>query len=110
MSIGTAETYRPLKSPEGIADALAVGQNWREEIARGSRGTPRVANRLLRRVRDYAQKITAEAIAAAVGEKPDTIADVVEPYLCICIFVILIKHSRKNIADNISNMGSTGNR
>ena len=26
-----------------------------EEIARRSRGTPRIANRLLRRVRDYAQ-------------------------------------------------------
>lgn len=41
------------------------------EIARRSRGTPRVANRLLRRVRDYAQVkfngvITAEIAAAAL--------------------------------------------
>ena len=28
-----------------------------EEIARRSRGTPRIANRLLKRVRDYAQVI-----------------------------------------------------
>ncbi|HEX6645163.1 MAG TPA: Holliday junction branch migration DNA helicase RuvB [Gemmatimonadales bacterium] len=42
------------------------------EIARRSRGTPRVANRLLRRVRDYAEvkadgRITAEVAAAALG-------------------------------------------
>ena len=42
------------------------------EIARRSRGTPRVANRLLRRVRDYAQvksdgRITAEVAGAALG-------------------------------------------
>ena len=42
------------------------------EIARRSRGTPRVANRLLRRVRDYAQVkaggvITAEVAAAALA-------------------------------------------
>jgi holliday junction DNA helicase RuvB len=95
------------------------------EIARRSRGTPRVANRLLRRVRDYAQ-VRAEGIidseiarralevfkvdergldkvdaaildalimkfgggpvgvstlAVAVGEEPDTIEDVYEPFL-----------------------------
>ena len=42
------------------------------EIARRSRGTPRVANRLLRRVRDYAQvkadgRITADVAGAALG-------------------------------------------
>jgi holliday junction DNA helicase RuvB len=95
------------------------------EIARRSRGTPRIANRLLRRVRDVAEvrhdgAITADVaraglamfevdeegldrldaaildavirkfsggpvglstLAAAVGEEPDTIEDVVEPYL-----------------------------
>jgi Holliday junction DNA helicase RuvB len=96
-----------------------------EEIARRARGTPRVALRLLRRVRDYAQvradgtvtrEIAREAldllqvdllglddldrrvlktiiqkyhggpvglntIAAALSEEPETIMDVVEPYL-----------------------------
>lgn len=96
-----------------------------EEIAARSRGTPRVANRLLRRVRDYAQvragggitldvardalavfevdvegldkvdKAILEALVArfrgrpvglstlavAVGEEPDTVEDVYEPYL-----------------------------
>jgi Holliday junction DNA helicase RuvB len=42
------------------------------EIARRSRGTPRVANRLLRRVRDYAEvkadgRITAEVASAALA-------------------------------------------
>ncbi|HEU5211182.1 MAG TPA: Holliday junction branch migration DNA helicase RuvB, partial [Gaiellaceae bacterium] len=102
-----------------IADEAA------EEIARRSRGTPRIANRILRRVRDVAEvrhqgAITAaiadealelhevdeqglertdrellEAIAdkfeggpvglstlaVALGEEPDTIEDVYEPYL-----------------------------
>jgi Holliday junction DNA helicase RuvB len=95
------------------------------EIARRSRGTPRIANRLLRRVRDYAEVkgdgridlATAERalkmldvdpqgfdvmdrklleavihrfdggpvgldnVAAAIGEEPGTIEDVIEPYL-----------------------------
>ena len=37
------------------------------EIARRSRGTPRIANRLLRRVRDYAQVRAAGVITAAVA-------------------------------------------
>ena len=95
------------------------------EIARRSRGTPRLANRLLKRVRDYSQvrhegrideDVAAEALAffevdhlgldtmdnkilamladtfsgkpvglhtlaSAVGEEPDTLEDVYEPYL-----------------------------
>ncbi|MGH7971499.1 MAG: Holliday junction branch migration DNA helicase RuvB, partial [Limisphaerales bacterium] len=95
------------------------------EIARRSRGTPRIATNLLRRVRDYAQvrhegRITADvadkalamleidengldemdkrileavivkfgggpvgvnSLAVAVGEEPDTIEEVYEPYL-----------------------------
>ena len=95
------------------------------EIARRARGTPRIANRLLRRVRDYADvkgdgrivKVLADRalamldvdpegfdvmdrklleaivhrfdggpvgldnVAAAIGEEPGTIEDVIEPYL-----------------------------
>lgn len=95
------------------------------EIARRARGTPRVALRLLRRVRDYAQvrgdgriseanakaaldlmevdslglddldrrtlraiiekfgggPVGLDTIAASISEEPDTIMDVVEPYL-----------------------------
>ncbi len=38
------------------------------EIARRSRGTPRIANRLLRRVRDYAQVKAAGRIDAAIAD------------------------------------------
>lgn len=38
------------------------------EIARRSRGTPRIANRLLRRVRDFAQVKSAGAISAAIAD------------------------------------------
>ncbi len=95
------------------------------EIARRSRGTPRIANRLLRRVRDYAEvkgsghidlttadkalvmldvdpqgldvmdrklleavvhrfdggPVGLDNVAAAIGEEPGTIEDVIEPYL-----------------------------
>ena len=95
------------------------------EIARRSRGTPRIANNLLRRVRDYAQvrgdgRVTRDmadkaleileidengldemdkrileavitkfgggpvgvsSLAVAVGEEPDTLEEVYEPYL-----------------------------
>ena len=95
------------------------------ELARRSRGTPRIANRLFRRVRDFAQfngdetitlertkealerlkvdhlglddvdhkyllgiierfrggPVGLEAIAASIGEEPQTLEDVYEPYL-----------------------------
>jgi len=40
-----------------------------EEVARRSRGTPRIANRLLRRVRDYAQVQGVDDVGAAVVNK-----------------------------------------
>ena len=46
------------------------------EIARRSRGTPRVANRLLRRVRDYAQVRADGRISLAVAEAALALLDV----------------------------------
>ena len=51
---------------------LHVDAKGAEEIARRSRGTPRIANRLLRRVRDYAEvksdgRITAEVAGLALN-------------------------------------------
>ena len=46
------------------------------EIARRSRGTPRIANRLLRRVRDYAQVKGDGAIDLAVADKALKMLDV----------------------------------
>jgi Holliday junction DNA helicase RuvB len=48
---------------------VLVDQPGAEEIARRSRGTPRIANRLLRRVRDYAQVRAAGAIDGGVAVK-----------------------------------------
>jgi len=104
---------------------VEIDESGAHEIARRSRGTPRIANNLLRRVRDYAQvkgdgRITSQiatralamleidengldemdkrildavivkfgggpvgvnSLAVAVGEEPDTIEEVYEPYL-----------------------------
>jgi len=104
---------------------VAIDELGAREIASRSRGTPRIANRLLRRVRDYAQvkangqidetvakealtlldvdplgldvmdrklltalierfaggPVGLENLAAAIGEAPDTIEEVIEPYL-----------------------------
>ncbi len=104
---------------------VAIDDEGVIEIARRARGTPRVANRLLKRVRDYAQvradgaitrrvaqealsllevdplglddmdrrvlraiiekfdggPVGLETLGAALSEEPDTIMDVVEPYL-----------------------------
>lgn len=104
---------------------VAIDEGGVVEIALRARGTPRVANRLLKRVRDYAQvradgviirsvaqdalsllevdalglddidrrvlqtvivkfdggPVGLETIGAALSEEPDTIMDVVEPYL-----------------------------
>ena len=104
---------------------VAIDDDGAETIAGRSRGTPRVANRLLKRVRDFAEvrgagrstpRVAEEALdllevdaagldrldreilraicekfgggpvglstlSVAVGEEPDTIEDVYEPYL-----------------------------
>lgn len=48
---------------------VAIDAAGAEEVARRSRGTPRIANRLLRRVRDYAQVRAAGKIDADVAKK-----------------------------------------
>ncbi len=48
---------------------VPIEQDGADEIARRSRGTPRVANRLLRRVRDFAQVERAERIDLAIARK-----------------------------------------
>jgi len=49
-----AELTSIVERSAGIV-GLPIDQNGAKEIARRSRGTPRIANRLLRRVRDYAE-------------------------------------------------------
>jgi Holliday junction DNA helicase RuvB len=105
--------------------AVEIDEEAADEIARRSRGTPRIANRILRRVRDVAEvrhagvvttvvarealallevderglertdrelldaiahkfgggPVGLSTLAVALGEEPDTIEDVYEPYL-----------------------------
>ena len=49
--------------------AIHTESEGSNEIARRSRGTPRIANRLLRRVRDYAQVRADGVISAAVADR-----------------------------------------
>ncbi|HID11312.1 MAG TPA: Holliday junction branch migration DNA helicase RuvB, partial [Candidatus Latescibacteria bacterium] len=48
---------------------VEIDQEGAREIARRSRGTPRVANRLLRRVRDYAQVRAGGVITKEVADR-----------------------------------------
>ena len=48
---------------------MGVTDDGGHEIARRSRGTPRIAGRLLRRVRDFAHAVGAETIDAGVADK-----------------------------------------
>src|ERR671923_238629 len=114
-----------LAAAKGRREAVEIEAPAADEIARRARGTPRVANRILRRVRDVAEvrhdgvvttAVAEEALdllevdgdglekidrdllsaivhkfdggpvglstlAVALGEEPDTIEDVYEPYL-----------------------------
>jgi Holliday junction DNA helicase RuvB len=60
------------------AEVLKVGidDDGTREIARRSRGTPRVANRLLRRVRDYAEVRAGGHISRAVADQALQLLDV----------------------------------
>jgi len=55
---------------------VTVDPQGAAEIARRSRGTPRVANRLLRRVRDFAQVDRVGAIDLAIAKKALTLLEV----------------------------------
>jgi holliday junction DNA helicase RuvB len=57
---------------------LAIDSSGAEEIARRSRGTPRVANRLLRRVRDFAQVREQGTINRTVADESLRMLDVDE--------------------------------
>jgi Holliday junction DNA helicase RuvB len=66
-----SELARVVRRSAGILE-VEVDDEGAEEIARRSRGTPRISNRLLRRVRDYAQvrrdgRVTLEVAADALA-------------------------------------------
>ena len=55
---------------------LEMNEEGAQEVARRSRGTPRIANRLLRRVRDYAQIKSDGSVGADVAAKALDMLDV----------------------------------
>ncbi len=121
-----------------------------DEIARRSRGTPRIANNLLRRVRDFAQvrrggfitsQVAAEALevegvdelgldrldrlylntlahrygggpagvhalAASTNEEPQTLEDVIEPFLLKIGFILRTSQGRRATAAGMRHVGA----
>ncbi len=57
---------------------LPIDHQGALEIAKRSRGTPRIANRLLRRVRDYAEVKSDGSITASISDKALNLLDVDE--------------------------------
>ncbi len=57
-----------VKRSAGIL-SVAIAEDGAHEIARRSRGTPRIANRLLRRVRDFAEVQGAKAIDRRIASE-----------------------------------------
>lgn len=72
LSFYPADELQQIITRSAAILGVPIQDQGAEEIARRSRGTPRVANRLLRRVRDYAEvradgHITAEVASAALA-------------------------------------------
>ena len=63
----TAQDIEEIVRRSGRILGVALDADAAAELARRSRGTPRIANRLLRRVRDYAQVRAAGHITVAVA-------------------------------------------
>jgi len=70
-----ADLTRIVTRSAGLLQA-AIDEPGAREIARRSRGTPRIANRLLRRVRDYAEVKASGHIDAKVADAALTMLDV----------------------------------
>lgn len=63
-----ADLFEIIKRSASIL-GYAIERDGAEEIARRARGTPRIANRLLRRVRDFAQVDGLDSITRAIADK-----------------------------------------
>ncbi len=73
----TEEIRRILKRSAGLLD-VRIDDDGRDEIAGRSRGTPRIANRLLRRVRDFAEVRADGAIDRDIARAALTLYEVDE--------------------------------
>ncbi len=144
------DLMRIITRSAGILE-VQIDEDGCHEIARRARGTPRIANRLLRRVRDYAQvradgvidgnvarralevfkidekgldrldgaildalvnrfrggPVGLSTLAVAVGEEPDTIEDVYEPFLMQLGFLRRTPRGRVATEAAFTHIGST---
>lgn len=145
------ELYQVVKRSAGIL-GIEIDEEGAREISLRARGTPRVANRLLKRLRDYAQvkasgvidlqvakngldmldidargldlmdrrmleviiknygggPVGVETLSAAVGEEPETIEDVYEPYLMQVGFLQRTSRGRMVTQAAYSHLGVRG--
>jgi Holliday junction DNA helicase RuvB len=67
LSFYPSDELRQIVARSATILGVPVDEEGADEIARRSRGTPRVANRLLRRVRDYAEVKADGRVTAAVA-------------------------------------------
>jgi Holliday junction DNA helicase RuvB len=72
----TAEELSRIVKRSATLLNITIDDSGAHEIARRSRGTPRVANRLLRRVRDYADVRANGHITAEIADKALSMLDV----------------------------------
>ena len=68
MNYYTPDELRAVVMRSASLLQIEIGEDAAAEIARRARGTPRIANRLLRRVRDYAQVEAGGVITCAVAD------------------------------------------
>jgi len=150
---GTEDLIRIISRSAKILN-IPIEKQAAMEIAKRSRGTPRVANRLLRRVRDWAQvkkdgnitrdateealkvhgidamgldnvdrkvisvlhetfdggPVGIESIAATMNEEPDTIVDIVEPFLLKIGFLRRTPRGRELTKAALDHMGFIGKK
>jgi Holliday junction DNA helicase RuvB len=143
-----AELERVLVRSAGLLD-VQLKSDGAAEIAGRSRGTPRIANRLLRRVRDYAEvrgdgtinravaaaalevyevdalgldrldravletlvkrfgggPVGLSTVAIAVGEEPETVEEVAEPFLFRAGFIVRTPRGRVATAAGWRHLG-----
>jgi Holliday junction DNA helicase RuvB len=70
-----AELVRIIKRSAGLL-GIEIGEDGASEIALRSRGTPRIANRLLKRVRDYAQVKGNGVITSEIADRALTMLEI----------------------------------
>jgi holliday junction DNA helicase RuvB len=144
-----AEDLTTIAARAAVILGVELDPQGAREIARRARGTPRIANRLLKRVRDYAEvradgRVTAKiardalalfevddlgldkvdrailgalcrtfagravglgTLAVAIGEAPETVEDVYEPFLLQCGLLERTPRGRVATAAGFAHLG-----